>query len=755
MPLKSEESAKGDPEQKPSRRNESITSINSGFQSGRIRDDRDASVPPSESSNFRGVDQKLWKELGAKSHKKYKEDLMIGWWLAFRNHNLENEYAAYVRESYRFRNTFAGVFVSLIIIVVWALFSALMWNKTLYITRRKWAILYDVLHAIALACSLLLAFGNSYGFIRRHPEGWFYILTFPLYCFWICWVILVLSDSIINRIEVFGGLDIMTAMQYKFWTDTTLLVILFLLCTLYDQLMNTRTKFVIWLHSLAAVLYLVSRLLLIFSYVDMYTQEIVPSVVIIEIIQILVGAGLVMQAYLGRLQKELVERIAYLDIHDDHMRLRELREAQKKRKKGKGESVIEDLIHTIRKAQTSLQAAAFERSAQGDANLLELDEVLRQCVEILLDTDDLFAVGTTGDVKEAEEDEENQFIDMFQTGKKVQKAGEKTVASTKKTGEDYIRIVFEQQEFFTPDIMPAFAFDPELEEEIGKKSSLKLLAKYKTNPNILVECGYALLKPHFDFLSVSDTVIQKYLYQIQRRYYPNPYHNACHGAVVAHMAICIARLLDMESKVGEVDMVSLVIGGLGHDVGHPGRNNNFFLNQCQTMARMYNDNAILECYHSFLTFRYAVIGEEVNIFQGLSTSVYRALRTMIIENILVTDMSQHFASISKFRVRRASEKFDFKRNVEDAQMILRLCMKMADLSHALVDWQQHMDWSLRVTEEFYQQGEQEKSLGMPISPLCDRGTHKEFAKSQTGFLQFVVIPLANELGEVDETGLFR
>lgn len=65
-------------------------------------------------------------------------------------------------------------------------------------------------------------------------------------------------------------------------------------------------------------------------------------------------------------------------------------------------------------------------------------------------------------------------------------------------------------------------------------------------------------------------------------------------------------------------------------------------------------------------------------------------------------------------------------------------MKMGDLSHALVDWPQHMDWSLRVTKEFYLQGAEEKALGLPVSPLCDANAHGDFAKSQTGFIQFVV-----------------
>lgn len=188
----------------------------------------------------------------------------------------------------------------------------------------------------------------------------------------------------------------------------------------------------------------------------------------------MVVLGLITQAYIGRMHKELAERIAFIDVRDDRIRLRELREAQKKRKKGKAETVVEDLIHSVKKTQTTLQAAAFERSAHGDAGLLELDELLRQCVEILLDTDDLFAVGAPQEGVEGSE--ENKFINMFQLGKRTTgAAGDKGGAGARRTAEDCLRPSFDQQEFFTADIMPTFTVDPEVWEKAGKDPNLQLL----------------------------------------------------------------------------------------------------------------------------------------------------------------------------------------------------------------------------------------------------------------------------------------
>ena len=49
-------------------------------------------------------------------------------------------------------------------------------------------------------------------------------------------------------------------------------------------------------------------------------------------------------------------------------------------------------------------------------------------------------------------------------------------------------------------------------------------------------------------------------------------------------------------------------------------------------------------------------------------------------------------------------------------------------------------WSLRVLEEFFNQGDREKDEGLPVTPLCDRAT-TSLPASQINFLEFIVTPL--------------
>lgn len=46
---------------------------------------------------------------------------------------------------------------------------------------------------------------------------------------------------------------------------------------------------------------------------------------------------------------------------------------------------------------------------------------------------------------------------------------------------------------------------------------------------------------------------------------------------------------------------------------------------------------------------------------------------------------------------------------------------------------------MQLLEEFFQQGDKERELGLPFSPLCDRN-NTLVAESQIGFIEFIVEP---------------
>uniref|UniRef100_A0A0G4HHK7 Phosphodiesterase n=1 Tax=Chromera velia CCMP2878 TaxID=1169474 RepID=A0A0G4HHK7_9ALVE len=271
----------------------------------------------------------------------------------------------------------------------------------------------------------------------------------------------------------------------------------------------------------------------------------------------------------------------------------------------------------------------------------------------------------------------------------------------------------------------------------------------KTGNNALVATGLYVLEPFLEtFLNVNRQVALSFLSEIQRRYRPNTYHNAQHGADVCHSALWLSNAVGVFERISAIEQLALLVAGLCHDVGHPGRNNAFQVATGDSLAITYNDVAVLENMHASQTFE--VLGlAGCQLTKNLSLADRKAFRSFVIELILETDMSRHFESIAKFKVRRQTPEFSLEKRPEDRYHAAKMCIKAADIGHAAKGWTQHYAYSLAVTEEFFAQGDRERALGLPISPLCDRAKQAELPQSQAGFLQIVCLDLFKELASVE------
>lgn len=80
------------------------------------------------------------------------------------------------------------------------------------------------------------------------------------------------------------------------------------------------------------------------------------------------------------------------------------------------------------------------------------------------------------------------------------------------------------------------------------------------------------------------------------------------------------------------------------------------------------------------------------------------------------------------------------RRSEDRHFILQIALKCADISNPCRPWDISRKWSYKVCEEFFRQGDYERRLNLPVTPLCDRHT-TSIPKIQAGFFKHVVTPL--------------
>ena len=94
--------------------------------------------------------------------------------------------------------------------------------------------------------------------------------------------------------------------------------------------------------------------------------------------------------------------------------------------------------------------------------------------------------------------------------------------------------------------------------------------------------------------------LDSFLFSIANQYLTTTlYHNSKHGADVTH-TICLFFNNSNAEEVCHtkaIDLLSIIVSALGHDVGHPGLTNTFHVNALSDLAITYSDISCLENFH--------------------------------------------------------------------------------------------------------------------------------------------------------------
>ena len=262
---------------------------------------------------------------------------------------------------------------------------------------------------------------------------------------------------------------------------------------------------------------------------------------------------------------------------------------------------------------------------------------------------------------------------------------------------------------------------------------------------------------------ISTEKLEPFLFSISNQYLQTTlYHNSMHGADVAQ-SLCLYFLNSNAEEVCQslvLDLLGVIIAALGHDLGHPGFTNPFHINSSSELALTYNDFSCLENLHASKLFK-TIRTPETDIFEKLSVQDYKTIRKRMIGHILATDMVNHGKimtviksklSINKLENKSQFELFSGNENTrfEEQQSLFDFMMHCADLGHNTKLFKITIKWVKLLCEEFWLQGDKERSMNLPISFLCDR-ENINVPNSQVGFTKGFVIPTFDCLSNVFPT----
>uniref|UniRef100_A0A8C5GPP3 Phosphodiesterase n=1 Tax=Gouania willdenowi TaxID=441366 RepID=A0A8C5GPP3_GOUWI len=272
-----------------------------------------------------------------------------------------------------------------------------------------------------------------------------------------------------------------------------------------------------------------------------------------------------------------------------------------------------------------------------------------------------------------------------------------------------------------------------------------------TNGNSLINLTFHLLNQYgmVELFQLDMVKLWRFLVMVQEDYHSdNPYHNAVHAADVTQAMYCYMQEPMLAKSLTSFDILLGLLAAATHDLDHPGVNQPFLIKTDHYLATLYRNTSVLENHH----WKSAVgLLRETGLFSHWPAEDSLNMERELGSLILATDISRQNDYLSRFRQHLDQESLCLS-NGSHRHFILQMALKCADICNPCRPWELSKQWSEKVTEEFFQQGDVEKKHKLEVSPLCDREINS-VGNIQIGFMTYVAEPLFAEWARFSDTRL--
>ena len=250
----------------------------------------------------------------------------------------------------------------------------------------------------------------------------------------------------------------------------------------------------------------------------------------------------------------------------------------------------------------------------------------------------------------------------------------------------------------------------------------------------------------FDQFNIDRKKLHNFFQDISKHYHDRPFHNFQHGWSVCHISYQLLRN-GADKYLQPLDILSLLVSAICHDLDHPGHNN-AFERACKSPLFLKHNDSVLE-HHHYATMITLLGNPDNDILMGLDHAQKTYMLDLMHHAIMMTDLTFHFGLMDILK-ECAAQTPSFDIADEKKRRFLTGCLiHVADLSGQALNRSLALNWGQRVLEEFANQHKREKELGFEsFAAMRDLEHEKKRWFVQMDFLKVFVKPLWTEMQKI-------
>lgn len=245
---------------------------------------------------------------------------------------------------------------------------------------------------------------------------------------------------------------------------------------------------------------------------------------------------------------------------------------------------------------------------------------------------------------------------------------------------------------------------------------------------------------HFDLLEsfkINNETFFHFLFELRGTYNRVPYHNWIHAVDVCQFLAYLLNCSGLNKIFNKFEIFGMLVAAVCHDAHHDGFTNQYNVKAQTPLGILFKNQSVMETHHCSVSIG-ILTKDDCNIFRILNEDELTKMWSLFIDLILATDMAKHFIIMEEANT---FNKLEWSESEEGRLMMMKLLIKVADVSNVARKFEIADKWVDILCEEFFRQGDLEKASGMEYSsPMNDR-EHLDKAKSQIGFYKNVCVPL--------------